>query len=96
MTESRCRPCRTRPSLILLVAALLGIAIIGFGRGRAVVAQEAAGTPGPSYLETSSLEPVMDLRRRSRVIEGSRGHQRPGDESVSRAQSSAYALRPGI
>ncbi len=55
MTQSRCRPWRLCPSLILLVAALLGIAIIGFGRGRAVVAQEAAGTPGPSYLETSSL-----------------------------------------
>ncbi len=48
------------------------------------------------YLDAPFLEPVMDLRRRSRVIEGSRGHQRPGDESVSRAQSSAYALRPGI
>ncbi len=46
--------------------------------------------------DAERLEPVMDLRRRSRVIEGSRGHQRPGDESVSRAQSSAYALRPGI
>ncbi len=65
-------------------------------RPPSVQEQTVAPHPEVDILPAVRLEPVMDLRRRSRVIEGSRGHQRPGDESVSRAQSSAYALRPGI
>lgn len=83
------------------------LGVVAFGRedpdepGRALAAalpsrRDQWGATAGYILHLRGLEPVMDLRRRSRVIEGSRGHERPGDESFWHAESSPHALRPSI